>query len=239
MQESKRRGRLFVALSAILALVVAGLLYQQQSTLERTIGDLDRVVIASKAIPARTSITADMLTTIEIPHSIVHNSYVLNATDALDFVAITDIEEGQIIQRNMLDQNYGLQPGYRAVSIATDRVGSIGGNVRPLNRVDIIVSYIDDNDVNRTSLFLEDVLVIGVNSLLQDSNLPAGLNGNRFLPDGRMIRDAIVTLSLPPDDAAKLVYMDNFGSDIRLVARRLDEPESPPVDTITLDIFNQ
>lgn len=240
MQERRETGWIFTIVAVLLALVASVLAFRRQSELETIVGNIETVVIASEKIEAGTIIDASLLSTQEIPQRYVHNTYVRGLTDPLDFVATTDIEEGQILQWNFLDQNSGLEPGYRAISIATNNVGSIGGNVRPLNRVDIIVSYSDELSENqRTVYFLENVLVLAVNSLLDETDLPTGVRGNRFLPDGNLIEDAIITLALLPEDAAKLAYMDTFGRDIRLVARRLDEPQGPSVPPVSIETFEE
>jgi pilus assembly protein CpaB len=180
-----------------------------------------------------------MLELQEIPRRFVHDSYFFNLSDlAIGYVTIADVEQGQIIQRNMVDANAGLEPGYRAVAVATDQVASVGANVRPGNRVDVLVSY-DDGQQTQTIILLEDIEVLAVNSLLPSggSDLPGGASPNRFLPTGQMIKDSVVTLALVPEDAARLTYMSNFGAEVRLMIRRLDEAESRPVEPVTQDDF--
>lgn len=240
MQEKRRRGWVLTAAAIFFALIAGFLFFNYLNILERTIGDRVSVIVAADGIPARTLITLDMLAEEELPKSFVHDSYFFSVTDlAIGFVASTDIEPGQIIQRNMVDANAGLEPGLRAVSLNTDQVSSVGGNVRPGNRVDVVVSFVGESEVGQTQVLLEDVKVIAVNNLLPSGNdaLPGGVSANRFLPDGGLVKDSVVTLALTPADAAELIYMTNFGLDVRLIIRRLDEPESRPVAPITIDDF--
>lgn len=240
MQETKRRGWVLTAVALVFALITGFIFFAYLNNLERTIGDRVTVMAAASDIPARTLITPAMLEEIEIPRRFVHGSYFFNMADlAVGYVGITDIEEGQIIQRNMIDANAGLEPGFRAVALAVDQVGSVGGNVQPGNLVDVVVSYVNIDEQGETILLLESVKVLAVNSLLPSGSdgLPGPVASNRFLPSGQMIKDAVVTLSLPPQQAAELIYMSNFGTDVRLVIRRLDEPESRPVAPITNEDF--
>lgn len=239
MQETRRRGLYLTIAAIVMALITGFLFFVYLNSLERVIGDRINIVVAAIDIPARTLITPDMLTEMEIPRQFVHDSYYFNPQDVtIGFVTTTDIEEGQPVQRNMIDANAGLEPGFRAISLAVDQVGSVGGNVRPGNRVDIIVSYVDTGEQALTQMLLEDVRVLAVNSLLPaGSETPGGIGPSRFLPDGQLIKDAIVTLSLTPDDAALLAYMASFGNNVQLVIRRLDETERSPIDPVTLDDF--
>ena len=239
MQETRRRGLYLTLVAIIMALVTGFFFFVYLNSLERVIGDRINIVVAAVDIPARTLITPDMLTETELPRQFVHDSYYFNPQDlALGFVTITDIEEGQPVQRNMIDANAGLEPGFRAISLAVDQVGSVGGNVRPGNRVDIIVSYVDQGEQALTRILLEDVRVLAVNSLLPSgSDTPGGIGPSRFLPDGQLIKDAVITLALNPDDASRLAYMASFGSNVQLAIRRLDETDRSAVDPVGLDDF--
>lgn len=226
----------------VLAFITGSLFFSYLNRLERIIGDQVTVVAAAESIPARTQISPEMLTVQEIPRNFVHDSYFFNPQDlTIGYVALADIEEGQIIQRNLLDANAGLEPGFRAVALNTDLVSSVGGNVRPGNRVDVIVSYMNEENNPRTEVLLEDVKVLAVNNLLPsgDEAVPGIVGANRFLPSGQLIKDGVVTLSLRPDDSTRLVFMSNFGAEIRLVIRRLDELDSRPVDPVTMDEFTE
>lgn len=240
MKETRRRGWILTAVAILFAVITGFIFFAYLNSLERQIGDLVSVVVAAEDIPARTTLTTDLLEVTEIPRQFVHDSYFLNISDlSIGFVSIADIESGQIIQRNMIDANAGLEPGLRAVSLAVDQVGSVGGNVRPGNLVDIVVSFVDGNDQGQTIVLFEQVKVLTVNSLLPSGNdaVPGVVGTNRFLPDGQLIKDGVVTLAMLPEDAAQLIYMSNFGDDVRLIIRRLDEPESPPVAPISIEDF--
>lgn len=239
MQETKKRGWILTGIAGFLAVITGFLFFNYLNRLEQIIGDTVLVVVAAQDIDARTLFTPDLLTMTEIPRKYVHDSYIFNPVDLQDYVAITNIQAGQIVQKNMIDANAGLQPGFRAVALAADQVSSVGGNVRPGNRVDVVVSFVDANDAGQTLILMKNVEVLAVNTLLPSGSdaLPGSIAASRFLPGGQMIKDAVITLALPPEEAARLVYMTVFGEDVRLVIRRLDEPESRPVSPVTLQDF--
>lgn len=239
MQETKKRGWILTGIAGFLAVITGFLFFNYLNRLEQIIGDTVLVVVAAQDIDARTLLTPDLLSMTEIPRKYVHDSYIFNPADLEDYVAITNIQAGQIVQKNMIDANAGLQPGFRAVALAADQVSSVGGNVRPGNRVDVVVSFVDANETGQTLILMKNVEVLAVNTLLPSGSdgLPGSIAASRFLPGGQMIKDAVITLALPPEEAARLVYMTVFGEDVRLVIRRLDEPESRPVSPVTLEDF--
>ena len=241
--ENRRRGNFMIILAVILGLITAFLAFTYFVTLERQIGDRVLVVVATQDISELTLLTDEMLEEREIPRQFVNDAFIYSKADLLaaDNITTVDILAGQPIQTNMVDSNAGLDPGYRAVALAVDEIGSVGGNVKIGQIVDIVVSYEDENNEAVTRILLESVKVIAVNSALpdgfQDDFSP--IAQSKFLPDGSLIKDGVVTLALRPEDAAEVVFMSNFARDVRLVIRRLDEAETAPVDPIRFDAFSE
>jgi pilus assembly protein CpaB len=158
------------------------------------------------------------------------------SSDIIGWVTLVNVREGNYMLREMVDQNAGLGPSERAVSIAVNQVTSVGGNVRPGNRVDVIVSYEDEEGYGVTEMLLQDVEVLAVSSLLPPVE-EGGLGPSRFLPTGELMSDATVTFALDPQQAMQLTYMSNFAKEVRLMIRRLDERETPPLEPVTPRTF--
>lgn len=255
METTRRRGIIFLAIAAVLALAAGLIVVSYLNDIERQAGETVEVVVAKKAIPARTLLSADLLEMRSIPKKELRSSYILDPQDVLrDTVALVDLEAGDILQRSFLDRNAGLKPGMRAVSIGVNRVSGVGGTIRPGNRVDVIVSYKEGGfaeAAQKTTVLFQDVEVLGVSMLnpktTQTSTLATtGAEGEqaateippaRFSATGDLLNEATVTLALPLEDAVKLTWMENFGEEIRLVIRRLDEQEIPPASPVTVNSF--
>jgi Flp pilus assembly protein CpaB len=169
-------------------------------------------------------------------------------------VALLDFVKGDLVQADGVDKNAGLMPNMRAVSISVNRVQSVGGSVRAGNRVDVLVSYKKEVEGGETGteqepvteVLFQDVEVLAVSFLAPAEEVEieeegaAGLEEPgpaRFLPSGELMDEATVTLALPLEDAAKLTYMANFGQEVRLVIRRLDEREAPEISPVTVESF--
>ena len=232
----RRRGIAFIVVALALAGISGCLVFGFLHELETRSGEIEEVVAASQDIPARTLVTPDLLKLEPIPQRYFLESYILNPADIVGGVTLVDIREGNYLLREMLDQNAGLGPGERAVSIAVNQVTSVGGNVRPGNRVDVLVSYEDEAGSGVTVMLLQDVEVLAVSTLLPSAE-EGGLGPARFLPSGELISDATVTFALNPQEAMQLAYMSNFATEVRLMIRRLDERETPPLEPVTPRTF--
>jgi pilus assembly protein CpaB len=177
-----------------------------------------------------------------IPKKYARDSYIASIDDVLpEFVTLVKIEKGDFLQRNTIATYAGLEPGMRAISIGVNRIQSIGGSIRPGNRVDVIVSF-EEGGIGgeaKTLLLLQDVEVLAV-SMLMPVPAEEGVGAvppARFSPTGELLSEATVTLALTLEDAMKLTYMDNFAKEVRFVIRRLDEKESPPITPVTFETF--
>ncbi len=255
METTRRRGILFLAIAGALALLAGVVVVSYLNDIARQAGETVEVVVAKKAIPARTLITADLLELKPIPKKLLRQSYVLNPQDILrDTVALVDLQPGDILQRSFLDRNAGLKPGMRAVSIGVNRVSGVGGTIRAGNRVDVIVSFKEGGFAEasqKTRVLFQDVEVLGVSMLNPKTTQTTSLvttekTGEqateeippaRFSATGDLLNEATVTLALPLADTLQLVWMENFGEEIRLVIRRLDEKEIPPAAPVTVNSF--
>jgi len=232
----RRRGTIFIVVAIALAAVSGCLLFAYLQELENRIGETVEVVAASQDIPARTLITPELLAMQTIPQRYFLESYILNPADVVGWITLVDIRDAHYLLREMLDQNAGLGPGERAVSIAVNQVTSVGGNVRPGNRVDVLVSYEDEAGSGTTLMLLQDVEALAVSTLLPSAEA-GGQGPTRFLPTGQLASDATVTLALTPQQAMQLTYMSNFAAEVRLMIRRLDERETPPLQPVSPRTF--
>lgn len=167
----------------------------------------------------------------------------------------TDLQPGDILQANMLDSNGGLDNDMRAVSISVDQVTSVGGTIRPGQRVDVVVSYetrSDESDrVPFTELLLQNVEVLSVsaqsrfyaqNNQFVDDRYDSdyiSAEPQNVAPTGAILNDSTVTLALSLDDAMRITFMSNFAREVRLLTRRSDDGIVRDVAPITQDALSR
>ena len=180
--KSKRRGKIFIGIAVILALITVVALYGFLSSLENPVQEMVSVVYVNEPISARSVIGPVLLaqgklevreipaeyapaSSIRVPTGVADDPVYLSSIIS-DTVTIVDLAPGDILQANHLDTNAGLAPGLRAVSLDMNQMTSVGGTIRPGNWVDIIVSYErEDEQLNKTpvtELLLQDREVLAV-----------------------------------------------------------------------------
>lgn len=160
---------------------------------------------------------------------------------------------GDFLQFNTLDSVGGLDENMRAVSISVNKVTSVGGTIRPGQRVDVVVSYERNhdpeglsNDVTPvTELLLQNVEVLSVSGpqlVFSQNNQFASAQFNpdgdvdqvqQFDPTTSTAREATVTLALPLEDALEVIFMANFAREVRLITRRGDDGQIHQVAPIS------
>jgi Flp pilus assembly protein CpaB len=236
--KARRSGWILTSIASTIAIFVGLTTFIYLSQLEAEIGLKQTVVIAAEPIAARALITPEMLTVVEIPVKYLPPSYILNQNDLLTShtTALINIAPGEYIQQNMVSQNAGLEPGYRAISIAVDSVTSVGNSVRQGNFVDIVVSYQDSQGQAKTEMLLQNVKVLAVDTLLPAQG---GTGGQTYLPSGvegevELVPTTVITLELRPEDALKVTHAAKFSEELRLMIRRLDEEGTPNFEPVQL-----
>jgi len=285
MEKTRGRSMVFLGIAILLAIVAGVIFYSQMAQLKRDLQETEQVIVAKQNIPTGTLITPEMLEIRMTAPRYAKGSYFRSLEEILgplekdqfgDFikdesgnvvdpdlldnaVALMDLDQGDQIQRASVDQNAGLMPNMRAVTIGVNRMQSVGGAVRAGNRVDILVSYIKGGEGQEmgtepaavTEVLFQDVKVLAVSLLAPEEEeeeseaeveekavaRPARLGPARFMPSGQLMDEATVTLALSLEDAMKLTYMANFGQEVRLLIRRYEERETPEVAPVTIDSF--
>lgn len=167
----------------------------------------------------------------------------------------TDLQPGDILQANMLDSNGGLNNEMRAVSISVDQVTSVGGTIRPGQRVDVVVSYETQGEGNDrtpfTELLLQNVEVLSVSSqdrfYAQNNQFVDDRYSSDYIsaapqqvaPTGAVLNNSTVTLALNLEDAMRITFMSNFAREVRLLTRRSDDGVISNVAPITQDALSR
>lgn len=277
-KHTKQRGVFFLIIAVFLALFTGMLVLTFMTDVERQIGETVAVLRVKKDIAADTVIDASLIrsgafdieqipikwaptTVYKVPTGLAE-SYpgprglvtiggkdVERLSEVIDRVTLVRLRPDDVLQTNYLHSYAGLEPGFRAVTIAVNSETGVGGVVRGGNLVDIIVSWeektADGKTTPQTRLVLQNVKVLAVGSAnervtieglppeaMQDPSTAQAVSATaataRFLPSGEMVRDTVVTLALKPEDAVKLTYMVNFSKEVRLMFRRPGEQGLAP-----------
>lgn len=217
-----RTGKRLIMLAVLLA-VVGGLgVYrflarmEKMSILEYT----DEVVIAVKDIPARTTISQDMLKVERLPVGTRHPKAATQIKQVAGQTATQPIVAGeQVIMTRVFSSaqvsglSFQLATGYRAVSIGMNQRISVGNQVRPGDYVDVVVSYELPTTAreSHTDIMLQNIQVLAVGTEMKSgANGPAGAE--------------TITLAVEPEQAERLVWAEDYGK-IRLILRPVEDDQ--------------
>lgn len=211
-----------LALALIFALLAAGSAYLYLSRLS-TAGNRDQgmVVIASREIPARTSISRSMVREVKRPLACILPGAARSLSQVVGRVAEERILPGEEVLFDRLARPgdgksglaYQIPDGLRAVSVGVDEVTAVGWNLTPGDRVDVL-AVLDLPEAGSTSvtisnLVVQDVLVLAVGGAASSSS--TGLGGKK----GEV---KTITLAVTPDEAKSLLMADVKG-ELRLALR--------------------
>jgi len=155
----KHGNKLVLILALILGLVSAGGIYfylAKQSS--AAIVRVEKVVVAKKAIPVRTAITADMLEVREVPEGTRHPNARGEPDIFLGKVTKQTISAGEQVlttkvfgQRSESGLAFIVPPNQRALSVQISEVIGSGGLIAPGDKVDVISVCRTTTDSSRTN----------------------------------------------------------------------------------------
>ncbi|KKM11910.1 hypothetical protein SY88_06655 [Clostridiales bacterium PH28_bin88] len=176
---------------------------------------LGQVVVARESIPARTRITAAMVTVRELPQVYIQSNAAREPTEVVGTVSTAILYAGeQVIKDRVVnegDKSHGLAytvaEGKRAITLAVDEVTGVAGFLVPGDRVDVVAHVELPDKRVITRLLLQDLRVLAVGSYLQRSNQTEPVKDMKT-----------ITVEVAPQDALPLVAAAEEGK-IRLMLR--------------------
>ena len=129
---------------------------------------LTPVAVPTHALTAGTKITAEMLTTKQVPPGSIPAGVVSTTETLVGQTLAEDTPAGELIPRGRLAAyatgaglSLAVPPGLRAVTVAVDNITGVGGFLKLGDRVDVLVTF-DVASRSLTKTVLQNVLVLGV-----------------------------------------------------------------------------
>jgi hypothetical protein len=124
-------------LKKFLPLIIAGIVFLVGFLLLRPEANTT-VIVTTRALPAGHILTADDLTTREMPDSMVPAGSALSATALVGQTLKVDLAAGSIVSRDSLGEPVQLDPNERGVTIKVDDASGLGGILNPGDRIGIV-----------------------------------------------------------------------------------------------------
>jgi pilus assembly protein CpaB len=192
-----------------------------------------RIVVASRDIPARVTISADMLATVMRPGDAVDPDAIGDPASVIGRIAAVSVPAGGSISTSKITMVAGatlvtrVARGMRAIAIPLDRVKGVGNLVQPGDHVDVIaVAQPRANAQPKAATILRDVPVLAMGTALETPQ------GATPAPDSGF---QTATLGVTPDQAKMLTLID-MNATLRLALRAPGEGSHQPTTGETLDI---
>lgn len=228
---NNRRTTLIVAL--VLAVGAGWLTLNYLSGLQRQTNANSaprEVIVAAQDIPARVTITPQMLAHVTRPASAIDPNTVMDPRQAVGALALITIPAGSSITTAMVGHptDVGLpvrlKSGMRAVSVQIDKVKGVSGLVEPGDYVDVIADPPKAAaEPPPASAILRGVRVLAIGESLEYSSAT---------PSPQEANSTTVTLEVTPKQADLLVMAD-LNTTLRLALRSPKEPlNSEPVEAL-------
>lgn len=186
----------------IAAVVFASILLNRQQPIK-----LSKVVVASKAIDAQTTLGAEHLKLADWPHENLPVGAQASIAALTNRQTNSNIASGEVILEGQLvgpeikaDLSNAISPGHRAVSLSVSEISDVSGFVLPGNYVDILLNTknIEDESFSKIILQRVRILAIGQDRTVKDASKPLVVK--------------VVTLELTPQDAELLDMSRAIGS---------------------------
>lgn len=185
------------------------------------------VVVVKEAIPAKTKLTKEMLTTRPLPADFVSPQEITDVAQAIDKVTTVPLAQGETVWKTKLalpENKTGLAfhipKGKRALTIKVNEVIGVAGFPEPGDSVDILATF-DQRQVgiDKTRLILENVPVLAVSRRTESSAAKAKSDKTSANPvSERDGRGSTLTLAVTPAEAARITIAEERGV-LRLMLR--------------------
>lgn len=211
------------------------------------------VVTAAHDIPARTTLTLEMVKTSQVAENELHQGAYTIPNDAVGKVTVANITNGdQLTSSVAIPQPPVLAvtvpKGMRAITIAVDPVSSVAGFIKPGDHVDVLGTFTGPNNKTLTRTILQSVEVLAAGSqtlpsaptppdaqvATDNQPKPADVSG------AQPVQVSTATLITSPVDAEKLVLAAAKGK-LQLALRYptdLPEVDAPDVSASAVTHMN-
>ena len=124
-------------------------------------------------------------------------------------IAVTDLQEGSLLQSDMIVDQPALQPGQQEVAIMIDAATGVAGKITPGSSVNVYATCEREGDPDQSRVIVTNAKVLDVGKL------------TALQPDendrGREPTDAVpITFALSAIDAQRITYAESFAQRVRL-----------------------
>lgn len=211
MNSRQRRGVILLLLSVLCALGAFAGVLSVISDVESKVGpEVTAYRLKTKVAPY-TPLSTDQFEKISVPERWLSKNAVTDLGEIRGKIAVTDLQEGSLLQSDMIVNQPALQPGQQEVAIMIDAATGVAGKITPGSAVNVYATFEGeregDPDQSRIIVTNAKVLDVGRLTALQPDENDRGREPTDAVP---------ITFALSAIDAQRITYAESFAQRVRL-----------------------
>jgi len=195
---------------------------------------MTELVVAARALPARTVISAQDVTLVEVPVAFAGQGHLRRLEDAVGRITLVPLAAGEVLYEHKLATAGSAEDGLafllpshlRAMSLRVDDETGVAGHLQPGDHVDVVAIMAAPGEPVRSRLVLEEVPVLAVGQ-------EGGAGGGTVTGTSR-----VITIGVTPQEAVLLALCKEAGA-VRLLLRPAVGAENKGDLEVTSEIFKE
>jgi pilus assembly protein CpaB len=234
MNSRQRRGVILLVLSALAAVgAFAGVLSVIRDVNSKVGPEVTAYRLKNDIDPYK-ELTPGQFQKISMPRRWLPATAVTDLARIRGKIAVTRLEQGSLLQSDMIVDRPELQPGQQEIAIMIDASTGVAGRIDPGSRVNIYATFKAENDKGKD----ESKVIVTNARVLNVGKLTALDPGQSSDERRRTATEAVpITFALDTADAQRVAYAESFATHVRLalVAGGSRTTLAPGDRTYTLD----
>ncbi|MFI9821660.1 Flp pilus assembly protein CpaB [Streptomyces sp. NPDC052013] len=211
MNSRQRRGVILLILSVLCALgAFAGVLSVIGDVKSKVGPEVTAYRLKSDIAPY-TALSTGQFEKIQMPERWLSKNAVTDLGDIEGKIAVTTLQQGSLLQSDMIVDQPALQPGQQEVAIMVDAATGVAGKITPGSTVNVYATFEGERegDPAQSKIIVTNAKVLDVGRL---TALEPDENDR-----GRQPTDAVpITFALSTIDAQRITYAESFAQRVRL-----------------------
>lgn len=253
--DASKANRRFIILAVVLGLIGAVLIYMvlnrdTSSGSQAAVGGDTSVVVAKIDIPARTMVTADMLTVKLVPEADVSELAFADPTQVVgQFTRFAISANEHVLASKVVDASgsagfsralaYTIPEGKRALAISASEISQAGGLILPGDYIDILAVYNIEfgektEDAWLVQTLMQNIEVLAISQTIVDTvgtTETDSTSGQRPRnSEAKPLPDAsTITLLVTPEQAQQL-FLAERNAELRMSLRAFGDGDEKPIE---------
>ncbi|MDN5293985.1 MAG: pilus assembly protein CpaB [Eubacteriales bacterium] len=244
--------RRILVLALLLGLVAALLANVYINNVKKSIlaGKVKKVVYTRQAIPAKTTITREMLEVKDVPAQLVTSEMYGDVKDVVGKITRYDLSAGEPVLKNKVAGGkegaaaglaYAVPKGMRAVTISVNAITGVNGFVRPGDRVDLAVTADVERPVaggNKERVAINRIIVQNLEVLAVEKTTAATDNNSSSSKKNKDTDLHSITLAVPVEYVRQVLLANDRGV-LHVLLRSPVEDGRAPAEPFAINEFLQ